>query len=238
MICKIADFYIEIRAVHAYAEHFCRDYICDSAPQVDFVIETTEADIAKEQQSSAVETPNARFSDAYIETLAIYRKICAELLQRNAFLMHGAVIEYAGKGYLFTAKSGTGKTTHIRLWKRVFGEDKVTIVNGDKPILRVLNGKVYAYGTPWCGKEGYNTNTRVELSSICFVHRAQENSVQKIPAETAISLIFSQVMITDSSDLAKQLELLDILVSKVPLYRLNCNMEPDAARVAYEGINK
>lgn len=238
MIYRIADFYIEIKARYERTKHLCSDYICANFPQIDFSVAVTDAELAYEREEDIRLNGKASFSDGYYEELAVYRKICAEVLKRDAFLMHGAVIEYEGKGYLFTAKSGTGKTTHIRLWKQLFGEDKVTIVNGDKPILRVIDGKIYAYGTPWCGKEGYNTNTRVELSGICFVHRAAENNIQRISAEAALPQLFSQVMITDSTDLAKQLELLDALVTRVPLYRLECNMHVEAARVAYEGMQK
>lgn len=235
MVYKIADFSFDIKNISEQAQQSFAGYLCTDCDLVDAEICVTNADIAYEAEQSRLEL-NSEMCWNECENLAVHRKVAAFLLSKDAFLMHGAVIEYEGKGYLFTAKSGTGKTTHIRLWRKLFGEDKVTIVNGDKPILRVLDGKVCAYGTPWCGKEGYNTNTCVELCGICIVHRAAGNSIQRISAEEALPQLFSQVMITDSADLAKQLELLDTLVSQVPLYHLNCNMDPDAARVAYEGM--
>ncbi|MBQ6892851.1 MAG: hypothetical protein IJN48_01480 [Clostridia bacterium] len=214
----------------------CTDYIVENAPYIDFTVSVTKEDIVKEVYDAKQRGEFFTDSVSYIEALVVYRKIAAEMLSREAFLMHGALIEYEGRGYLFTAKSGTGKTTHIRLWQQLFGEDKVTIVNGDKPIIRFVDGKVYAYGTPWCGKEGYNVNTCVELCAIAFVERSGDNSIVKISDIEALPRILSQVMITDSANLAIQLELLDKIFEKVPFYLLKCNMELDAAKVAYEGM--
>lgn len=235
MIYRIADFYIDIKTIYARTEAFCKEYLCSCAPYIDFSVEVTPEDIEAEREHARQQGERV-FSLPRYEPMALYRKICAHILSKNAFLIHGAVIEYEGKGYLFTAKSGTGKTTHIRLWQQVFGADKVTIVNGDKPILRIHNGKFYAYGTPWCGKEGYNTNTKVELCGICVISRAESNSISLFSEEKAIPALFSQIMIEDSADLAKQLELIDSLLSMVPVYSLECNMDPEAAVVALRGL--
>ena len=232
MIYKIAGFFIEIKNRYSYFRVKCKDYEYNGCEAADFKVEISDAEIEAEKATETGEP----VSNGYYESLAIYRKICANVLQRNAFMMHGAVIEYEGNGYLFTAKSGTGKTTHIRLWQQLFGEENVTVVNGDKPILRVIDEKVYAYGTPWCGKEGYNTNTCVPLAGICFLEREKENSIKKISDAEALPRLFSQIMIHDSADLAKQLELVDALLERVPTYLLKCNMEIDAAKVSYDGM--
>ena len=235
MICKLADFFIEIHVQYPSTEHFCGAYVCADAEKVDFSVTVSAADIAAEMAADPAEK---KHTPEQYEPLALYRKICAELLGRGAFLMHCAVIGYEGCGYAFAAKSGTGKTTHIRLWQACFGREKVTIVNGDKPILRVIGDAVYAYGTPWCGKEGYNANTRVPLRGLCFLERDAENGISRISDAEAMPRILSQVMVTDSADLMRQMELLDALVTHVPLYKLGCNMDIEAARVAYEGMRK
>lgn len=237
MFLKISDFHIGIGQGVLEAKKYCKDYICDGDAAVDFTVDLSDEDIAYERAEAERENPGIGFSRGNFENLALYRKICAQILKYDAFMMHGAVIEYEGKGYLFTAKSGTGKTTHIRLWKKLFGDDKVTIVNGDKPIIRFIDGKVYAYGTPWNGKEHYGTNSRVELSAICFLERGEENSIKKISDIEALPRIFSQIMIHDSADLGKQMELVDKLFEKVPTYLLECNMDVEAAKVAYEGMS-
>ncbi len=238
MVFKIADLYIEIETKRRRVYRYCRDYLCEDYPRIDFRVCVTEEEVIAELPMGC-SSENATLRDLYYAELsAIYRKICEHALEHDAFVMHGALIEYENKGYLFTAKSGTGKTTHINLWRQAFGEDNVTVVNGDKPILRFIDGKMYAYGTPWCGKEGFNVNTRVELSAICFLERNAENSIAKISDTAALPLLFSQIMIVDSANLLKQLELIDSLFEATPTYLLKCNMEEEAARVAYDGMNK
>ena len=220
MVYKIADFLFQIDSLPESVKKFCRGYEADNFAAVDAKIEVVKGDVEYEQRAAeSFNMMDADYDDCF--GLAFYRKICAEVLQRDAFMMHGAVIEYEGKGYLFTAKSGTGKTTHIRLWKKLFGEDKV-----------------YAYGTPWCGKEGYNTNTRVPLAGICFLERNEENSIKKISDTEALPRLLSQIMVHDSADLARQLELVDALFERVPTYLLKCSIDIEAARVAYLGMNK
>ena len=235
MICKIADYCIDIHALYPSTERFCAAYVCADPAQVDFSVEMCEADIDRE---ATYDPAGRNFPRPHLELLALYRKICAELLRRDAFLMHCAVIEYEGRGYAFAAPSGTGKTTHIRLWQTLFGEDRVTIVNGDKPILRCMDGKMYAYGTPWCGKEGYQTNTRVPLHALCFLERAAHNRICRLSDTEAMPRLFAQLMIVDSTDLARQMELMDRLVTLVPMYKLDCNMDTEAAKVAYAGMRQ
>jgi len=237
MIVKIADCYIDIQTVYPRTEWLCKEYFCDEPAKVDFSVQVQPEDIDYELRDVDASQQTEAVRMKY-EPLALYRKLCGRFLEFDAFLMHGAVIEYEGKGYIFTAQSGTGKTTHIRLWKERFGDDKVTVINGDKPILRFQDGKVYAYGTPWNGKEGYGTNGRVELAGVCFLTRGEDNTICRIPAEQAVPLLFSQIMVFDSADLAKQMVLVDQFLSKVPSYLLRCNMDPEAAEVAYRGMSK
>ena len=168
----------------------------------------------------------------------MYRKICEHLPERfGAFLMHCAVIEYEGEGYAFAAQSGTGKSTHIALWQKRFGEG-VRIINGDKPIMRFLGDRLYAYGTPWCGKEGYSSNASVPIKGICFVERATENSIRKISASEALTRIFHQILTPDTVEGIDALfPLIDRTLCEIPCYVLGCNISEEAAEVAYNGMN-
>ena len=238
MVFKIADIYIEIESSRRLVYDYCRDYFCKEYPRIDFKVCVTEEEVFAELPNGISRENASERALLASELSAIYRKICEKMLEYDAFLMHGALIEYEGRGYLFAAKSGMGKTTHISLWKKVFGEDKVTIVNGDKPILRLVDGKIYAYGTPWCGKEGFNVNTKVNLSAICFIERAADNSIVRISDVEALPRLLAQIMLTDSGNLPKQLELIDSLFEDTPTYLLKCNMEDEAARVSYNGMQK
>ena len=126
----------------------------------------------------------------------------------------------------------------VLLWQEYFGKENVRIINGDKPILRYIDGKFYAYGTPWCGKEGFNINGRVELCGVSFIKRAKQNSIEKISETMALQNIMSQIMVADSADLFSQLELVGNLIETLPMYNLYCNKDLEAAKIAYLGMNK
>lgn len=135
MFCiQIAEVLIAIENRYAFTERLCADYIVDTSPDdCDISVAATPKEIAAENDEKG------SFSPAYCESLALYRKICTRMLDFNAFLFHAAIISYAEQGFAFTAKSGTGKSTHIAQWMRALGE-RVTVVNGDKPILRWQSG--------------------------------------------------------------------------------------------------
>lgn len=136
MFCiQIAEVLIAIENRYAFTERLCADYIVVTSPDdCDISVAATPEEIAAENDEKG------SFSPAYCESLALYRKICTRMLDFNAFLFHAAIISYAEQGFAFTAKSGTGKSTHIAQWMRALGE-RVTVVNGDKPILRWQSGE-------------------------------------------------------------------------------------------------
>lgn len=206
-------------------------------------IRITQSDIDFEREKSAREDikegiPIRHFSDAYLETLAVYRKIADHLLSCDTLLFHGSVIAVDGIGYLFTAKSGTGKSTHTRLWREYFGE-RAVMVNDDKPLLRITDSGVTAYGTPWDGKHRLSTNIAVPLKGICILTRDITNHIEQAESHAAYPLIVQQTNRSLSSDGMKQtLSLIDRMLNVVSVYRLGCNMDIEAARVAYEGMNR
>ena len=150
--------------------------------------------------------------------------------------MHAACIEMDGEVYVFCAKSGTGKTTHLNLWQQAYGE-KVHIINGDKPIIRKINNEFIVYGTPWCGKEGYNINTSAPLKAICFIERGAENVIKRIqPSDVMKKLAHQIIMPVNPAEMAVYLDMMDILVNHTPFYILSCNMNIEAAYISYNGM--
>lgn len=233
---KLANKIFYIEHVHSELEAFCKDYLIEDVTP-DFQIRLTEEDIVYEETYATEQS----FSPAYLETLALLRKISNILPNHRRFLMHGASISYEDKAYLFTAPSGTGKSTHIRLWKKFLGE-KVKIVNGDKPFISLdINNEgemnPLIYGTPWAGKERWQRNCSEPLNGICFVQRGTENTIRKMKPEECVMMLFNQVYMPDDSVAVGQtLELLDILVKHVPLYLLTCDMSEDAVRHSFEAL--
>ena len=219
----------------------CRDYwIAEEAPEIE--ISTSQADIDAERKKSEEEDrleriPVRHFSDAYLETLAVYRKLADALLTYDTVLFHGSCISVDGEGYLFTAKSGTGKSTHTRLWREAFGS-RAVMVNDDKPLLRIRESGVTAFGTPWDGKHRLSSNISVPLKAICILERGEQNEIQSIDLVEAYPMLLQQVNKPgETQRMLKTLQLLERLNETVGLYRLRCNMEPEAARIAFEGMH-
>lgn len=238
---SLADFCVKINSIYTSTRTFCLDYLCEGKPE--FSVTISPEDITFEREKSAKEDilegiPVRQFPDKYLETLAVYRKICTKLLERDTLLFHGSAIAVDGEAYLFTAKSGTGKSTHTALWRQMFGE-RAVMINDDKPLLKLTPEGVLVCGTPWNGKHGLGCNKMVPLRAICVLERAEKNTIAPIDAGTALPMMLQQSFRTGTPGGTVLLfDILDKLTKRVQLYRLGCNMDPQAAIVAYEGIKK
>ncbi len=227
---KLADKNISITCKYDFTAKACKNYIVNST-DIDFSVEVNENDIANEKIGSTF-----CGNDGYIEFISVYRKIAEQLPKHNRFVMHGAAITYNDIGMLFVAPSGTGKSTHINLWKEVF-KDKVDIVNGDKPIVSVQNEKICVYGTPWAGKENWNKNCKANLNAICIIKQSKVNSIKRVNPGDCLPLLLNQVYLPkDSNSLELTLSLYNELLKQVPIYILECNISSDAVMTAYNEI--
>ena len=247
MFCvKLAGVLVAVEARYAFTERLCTDYIVDASPsECAFAVSATPEEIAAENDDGA-------FSPAYCESLALYRKICTHMLDYDAFLLHAAVVSYAGRGFAFAAKSGTGKSTHIAQWMRALG-DNVAVVNGDKPIVRwesregsdtdacsgQSSGTFVAYGTPYNGKEGWGQNASVPLRAVCFIERCEPGESDRLSRleddGEIVARIMNQILMPHDPALAvRQLDLLDRLVSSAPFYVLRCTPTPAAFDAAFQ----
>ncbi|MBR6533488.1 MAG: hypothetical protein IKT44_03580 [Clostridia bacterium] len=231
MICRIADFNIEFKNPSSKLQYYLKSYISNSP--ADFAIETSANDIETLRD-------NVKFdaSEFQLESAAFHNKLLERLPFYDALFLHASLIEVGGIGVAFTALSGTGKSTHTLLWQELLG-DKMQIINGDKPIIRFFDSVPYGYGTPWNGKEGLGTNTKVPIKHICFIERSENNNCEKIDAEKALKNIFSQIFIpNDALAATKTLELLNLLLNDCAIWKIKCNMDLEAAQIAYNTIFK
>lgn len=209
------------------ARYFCRRFLADGEPEL--TVAATAEQIAAEQRLTGGRAEMA-------ELTCLYRALAERLPELDRFVLHGATVQIGGKAYIFTAKSGTGKSTHIRLWMDRFGE-AVKIVNGDKPILWKRADGWYACGTPWCGKEGLTSTDCVSVGGLCFLERAQENSIRPAQPEEIAERIFHQVYRpVDRAQMERFLELLDDFLTRTPCWRMGCNMDPAAAECSYAAM--
>ncbi len=229
-IIKIADLIINIKNKYSYLNEQCADYFYDGKKRPDITVEASDKEIAADNQSGS------EFFTPLAESICLYRKLALKALEHDTLLMHGSVIEYRGKGIIFLAASGVGKTIHTMLWKSVFG-DEVTVINGDKPLIRFLNGVPYAYGTPWAGKEGYQTDRCVELTDICFINRSEVNKTVSAESGDCLNGLMKQVLHpTDSINALKTLELVDTLSKHCRFWNVFCNTDAQAAEAAEKAI--
>lgn len=226
----LAGLIIEVDTISPRTCILCREYLQDGEP--DFKIKVTKEDIYKEYIASGCIKNN----EINLETLAAYRKIVEKALYYDTILMHGAVIAIGNNSYMFSAPSGTGKTTHIKLWLN--NVDGCYVVNGDKPLIRIQNDKVYACGTPWSGNEHLNKNVITSLKSIVIMERAECNSIEKISFSQVYPYLIQQTFRPrDVEKVKKVLSLLSRLYGKVSFWRFQCNnFNDDCFEVAYNAL--
>ncbi len=236
---KLADRNIEIKPLHDYVREYCKDYLTEG--DSDFCIEIKQSDIDYERKKSESEDikegiPLRHFNDEYLETLSVYRKIADKMTDYDTILFHGSVIAVDGTGYLFTAKSGTGKSTHTGLWREYFGE-RAFMVNDDKPLIRITESGAVVYGTPWDGKHRLSRNTSVPLKAVCILERDTINHIEKVNVSDVYNMIIQQIYKPTVPDLLlKVLKLADRFADNTQLYKLGCNMNIEAAETAYNGM--
>ncbi len=224
---QIAEHVFKIVSLHDSVFHLCQHYL--SIQPAEHTVEIHDWDIVSERYRTPI-----RYSDEDVEETAVYRKICEYLALQDTILFHSSAIAVDGNAFLFAAPSGTGKSTHVRLWKSHFG-DRAVILNDDKPLITVKSGRATAYGTPWAGKEDLNTNTHFPIRSICFLERGAQNRIQELQKENVFPLLLDQTYRPESPEsYAAVLKTLGCLSSSVRFYRLACNMDPEAALVAYQ----
>ncbi len=225
-VYKIADVVFSLKTIYGYTPKICEKYLSDEEPQFDITI--TKEDIEKEK------TLAPEFSDWYLESLAVYRKLCTEITDKyNGFIFHASALAVDGNAYIFTAPSGTGKSTHAKLWRELLGE-KVIMINDDKPIFRYVDGDFYVYGTPWDGKHHLSTNTRAKIKAVAQISQSKENFINKVKGSEIFSTLFNQTLRFDTEgNMIKLLDLLDKFMSEVNFYKLGVNMDIDAAKLSY-----
>ena len=233
------DFTMELCSLPVQVHHryphirtLCADYLCSAADPV-LTVEATEAEIDAEMAIT-----EGRFARAVCESTCLHRAIVRGFVPHGIMLMHAAVIAVDGVAYAFMAKSGVGKSTHIGLWQKAFGE-RAVVMNGDKPFFSFApDGRLLAHGSPWRGKEGLGINTSAPIGGICLLERGAANTIAPATPAEAVGRIFHQILIpSDPTDQATAMAFMDRVLRTVPIYRLACNMDIEAAHVAYAGMS-
>lgn len=235
---QVAGIVFRVTCQYASTERHCRDYLTreEASETICITPEDIEGErrrlLSKKNPGEALEasTPEA------LERLQLCRRIAEVLPKYDRVLFHGSSLAVDGRGVLFTAKSGTGKSTHTRFWRETFG-DRVRMINDDKPFLHIGEDGVTVYGTPWRGKHSLGENTQAPLEAIYFVNRGQENLVQSISPRELYPLLLQQTYTPDDpAAMGKTLALVERLSRSVKLLKLYCNLDSQAAQVALDAL--
>ena len=240
-VYRFADKNIKIESVYDDVHKYCKEYISNGEPN--FTVITTINDIEYEKKRSASNDiyegkPVVEYNDGYLEELAVYRKIAEKMPEYDTFLFHGSAVAVDGQAYLFTAKSGTGKSTHTRLWRELLG-DRAVMVNDDKPLIRIDDDKATVFGTPYNGKHDLGCNMSAPLKAICIIERGEKNSIERISKSDAYPMLLQQVYRpSDGEAMSRTLGLIDLACERIGLYRLKANMDISAAELSFKTMSK
>lgn len=236
---EIAETVFAVRSLFESTRDYCKHYLTEKEPA--HFIEVFREDLVFEQTALDEEAreegmKRRKFSDPFLERTAIQRKVAEYLFDDHVLLIHGSAVAVDGEGYLFTAACGTGKSTHTRFWREVFGSRSV-MVNDDKPFLRLTKTGVTLYGAPWSGKHGLDTNIAVPLKGICILERGAENRIQRIPLSDALPMLLHQSQYPLEHNRQKAFPgLVTALAERVPLWRMTCTKDSQAAVTAHSAM--
>ena len=230
---KIADFLVEIKGLnYNLFNERARNYETDEKSVITFNITQSDIDFERKIEPSIESIESHEYT-------AVLRKFGEFLPLHNGFVLHSACFDVDGVGIAFSAHSGTGKTTHMRRWRKYLG-DRFTVVNGDKPMVRFYDDKDFpvAYGNPWNGKENFGNNISTPLKHICFIERSETNYVEKVKKDDVVDRIMNQIYMPQSNPLAliNTMQLIDRLLNTCNLWIIHCNMDENAGEIAYKTI--
>lgn len=237
---ELAGVPIRIKCRYEENKNFLHDYFSENIPL--FTVEPVQADL--EWMQAEFDRMNAKdglpaqtYSEVFLENNAIHALIAEKIVEHNVLLMHGSALCMDGEAYIFTAPSGTGKSTHTKLWREVFGE-RVWMINDDKPLLRIEGpGEVSVWGTPWDGKHHLSRNAGAPLKSIVQLFRDQTNHIEAMSKADAFTVLMKQAFVSKNPSTMKSiLKLEKQLLDTVKFYNMGCNMEPEAALTAWNGM--
>lgn len=233
-VYRIADMNIAVEARYDYTKKQLADYAVDDN-DYELDVKITDEMIAYEQELGEKIHGVPQRADI-CESVAILRVICDHIIHRGGFFLHCSCLKYRGKAIIFTAPSGTGKSTHAALWKKHFGNE-VEMINDDKPLVREQEDGFTVYGTPWRGKHGRGGNLSAPIGAVFFLEQAPENSAEPVDSFTALSLLMQQTVIPRGrEDTSTLLNMLGRLIESVPMYRLRCNISDEAVITALSAL--
>ena len=225
-IYNIADLYVSLECAERTMKRAEKYYLTDSDINPDISIKTTPEEIADIYRLDWTEEVKAYVYEGKL--------FYSELARRfNGMMIHSSAVVLDGNAYLFSAPSGTGKSTHTRLWLQKF-ENRAYILNDDKPAVRIMPDGIFVYGTPWRGKDDVSINKKAPLKGICFLNRDKTNWIKTMDTESkVVNLYHSAIKKVDKEVALKQLDIIENIIKKIPIYEMGCNISEESVEVSY-----
>ena len=229
---KIVDKVLEINAFNESTKRYCKDFL--SEEESNYVITMTEEDLKNERTTS--ETGKVYVNE---EISALYRRIANLLVEESIVVFHGSSFMVDNNGFLITARSGVGKSTHSRNLKEYIG-DRFIYINDDKPLLKVNENSVTVYGTPWNGKERKSNDVSAPLRAILFLSRGETNTYRRIvnKEEIYIKMISQIYLPKEKAKRELALKAADSILRNINFYEINVTKDIESAKMTYEEIIK
>ena len=226
---KIADIVVDFDVQYPRLKRQIEYYIYTGDAQTNIHIRFTD------EFYEGCREEHPELTDELIEYVFLGSEYYTALVHFGGMMLHSSCVVYEGKAYLFSAPSGTGKSTHTQLWLKQF--PGAYILNDDKPAIRIRHDGIYAYGTPFSGKTDLNVNTGVQIGGICVLERGETNHIERVSTDDALFAVLNQtVRPSKEEEMDKLLRTVEKVIENVPVYRLKCNMDPEAAEVSYNGM--
>lgn len=229
MKCNIADLIVDVTPDDTTLKQIGQYLITDDAQPEICVAPKTMVEYAKGTMINPFQ--------AY-QYLSLGNNFYRALLDYNGMMLHSSAVVVNDKAYLFSAASGTGKSTHTKKWLELFGINAY-ILNDDKPAIRILEDGIYAYGTPWSGKHDISVNKKVKLQGICFLERAEKNWIKRMDVQSAFIRIYHGTLHNlTPQQLDKMIDIINTIIAVIPVYQMGCTPTIEAAQMAYETMSK
>lgn len=226
---KIADCIVEYEPIYPLLQRQMGPYEWkNGSDTIDIRITVTEEFCLEKQKENPHLTPEQ--CEYIFAGAEFYRRF----ILHGGFFLHASAVELDGRGYLFSAPSGTGKSTHTKLWQKCFGADRALIINDDKPAIKIEKDVCMVYGTPFSGKTDENLNRCVPIQGICMLERGEENKIWRIEPSEAVPLILQQTILPRSEKMIDRLfPMIETVLGRIRIYRMQCSISQEAAKMAH-----
>lgn len=191
---------------------------------------------SKDYKESCLYLSEKKTSLKHIVDTALMMQYTFRFSTKGTLLMHSSVVVKDSKAYMFLGKSGTGKSTHSRLWINNIKDS--FLLNDDNPVLRIIGDKIYVYGSPWSGKTDCYLNQRVELGAIVKLSQSENNDISVLNNIQAYSVIFPScsAMKWDRNIANGVHDSIENLINRISTYSLKCLPNKDAVSCCYERV--